>query len=174
MGKILPVIILAAAAALSRTVTVQDIDGAIRWLVRGVPSNPMTDPVARQDMSKAVHAAAIESDLDPYLLTVLAYRESSFRSWAVGSSRGEIGVIQVHGHPLRECKRDGLDMTRTDGQLRCGARYLRALSNHCGDVTRGLTAYACGRCEAPTDKIAREVASRLRLAHKLASKPWKD
>lgn len=160
--------------ALHTAVTVQDIDGAIRWLVRGVPSNPMSIHSSRREMAVYIHSAAKEWDLDPYLLTVMAFRESSFKPSAIGKSRGEIGVIQVHGKPLQDCEKDGFDMTQPAGQLRCGARYLRALSDHCGDVTRGLTAYACGQCEAPTNKIAQKIASRLRLAHRLASKPWEE
>lgn len=166
---------VAAMVAIHEPVTVEDLDSAIRWLTRSAPgSNPMqTDPVGRREMAEAAHAAALDTDIDPYLLVVMAARESSFKAGASGTL-GELGVVQIHGAPLRQCKTDGLDMTRPSGQLMCGARYLRQLYDHCGSLIGGLSAYASGSCTPRTDKTAWIVTSRLRAARRLRGRPWEE
>lgn len=172
--RVVFVALVAAMVAVHEPVTVEDVDSAIRWLTRGAPRNPMqARPELRGETARAIHAAAAETDLDPYLLTAMSFRESSFRTGARGEL-GEIGVMQVHGRPLKECRQAGLDMSRIRDQTLCSARYLRAMVDHCGGVTKGLTAYASGSCTPRTDRTARLVASRLRMAKRLASRPWEE
>jgi hypothetical protein len=163
---------LTTLVVLHNEVTIQEVDEAIRWLTRGGPANPMqARPELRVETARSIHAAASENDLDPYLLAAMSFRESSFRLGARGAL-GEIGLMQIHGSALRKCR--DLDMTLTSGQAMCGARHLRAMADHCGDITSGLTAYASGSCIARTDKTSRLVANRLRMAQRLASKPWEE
>ena len=166
---------LLATLVAHESVTVIDLDSAIDYLTEGVPANPMQrEPDSRTEMAKAILTAARETGLDPYLLVVMAYRESSFRHWAIGKARAEVGVVQIHGEPLRDCITDGLDMTRASGQIMCGARYLRQLSDYCRSITRGLSAYASGSCIPRTKRTQQIVVNRLRLAQKLAGKPWEN
>lgn len=173
MKSVILVVVLLATLAAHESVTVNDIDSAIGYLTRGVPANPMQrEPDSRTEMARAILTAARETELDPYLLVVMAYRESSFRHWAIGKAREEVGVAQIHGKPLRDCIKDGLDMARPSGQAMCGARYLRQLSDYCGSTTRGLSAYASGSCNPRTKRTQQIVVNRLRLAQKLAGRPW--
>lgn len=156
-------------------VTVSDIDAAIAWLTREVPANPMQrHPVARAEMSAAIHSAAAETKLDPYLLAYQIYKESSYDHGSSGTL-GEVGLGQQHGVLLNRCVRVWkLDMTRVSGQVLCTAKNLRRCADDCGSVAHGLTAYASGSCNARTDTTARKIASRLKAARALASKPWED
>jgi soluble lytic murein transglycosylase-like protein len=173
--KVVFVALVAAMAVVNEPVTVDDIDAAIRWLTRDAPrSNPMqTDSALRRETAAAFLNAAQDTNIDPYLLLVIARRESSFRPGASGKL-GEVGVMQIHGPPLRRCERDGFDMRIPYDQVMCSARYLREMIDQCGSVTRGLTAYASGSCIARTDKTSRLVAHRLRMAQRLSLKPWEQ
>lgn len=173
--KVFFMALVAAMVAVHEPVTVEDIDAAIRWLTRSAPrSNPMqTDADERMKTARAIHAAAIDTGLDPYLLTAMSFRESSFRTGASGTL-GEVGLLQIHGPPLQRCLNDGMDMSSVDDQVLCSARYLRDRVAQCDSVTRGLTAYASGSCTPRTDKTARLVAARLRMAQRLASRPWEE
>lgn len=174
MSRILPALIFAAAAAVSQSVTVQDIDGAIRYLVRGVPANPMTDDGARREMATAIHSAALETDVDPYLLTYQMKKESSFLTTARGKM-GEVGLGQQHGVTLNRCVRKWkIDMSTVAGQVMCTAKNLQQCAIDCGGESAGLIQYMSGSCKAQTMTTAKKAAHRIRVAMELASKPWEE
>ena len=173
MKSVILIVVLLATLAAYESVTVNDLDSAIDYLTRGVPANPMQrEPDSRTEMARAILTAARETGIDPYLLVAVYYRESSFRHWVIGKAREEVGIVQIHGKPLRKCIEDGLDMARASDQVLCGARYLKQLSDHCGSITRGLSAYASGSCIPRTKRTQQIVVNRLRLAQELAGKPW--
>lgn len=173
MNKILPALILAAAASLSQSVTVQDVDGAIRWLTKGAPliSTMQRDHMARERTAKAILGASLEFDMDPYQVTSVAFHESWFEAGVKGKA-GEIGSMQVKGAVLERCIKDGYDMSTQSGQVRCGTRHLRNEIDRCGNIRDGMAAYIIGAC---SDKgIKKKVNSRMILTKRLASKPWEE
>ena len=123
---------------------VERVDRAIRYLLRRSPCwGIASDADARRGMAAKIDHAARTHGVPPMLLTVMAKRESSFQPDVVGSSRGERGVLQVHGLAARRC-----DLSTVEGQLDCGARWLRKSFDLCGDWRGAVTAYMSGRCEA--------------------------
>ena len=103
--------LVAAMVAVHEPTTIDDVDAAIRWLTRSAPkSNPMQlYPLERMQMAIAIYYAAEDWDLNPYLLVVMAYHESSFKKHVRGDL-GEVGIFQMHGPPLRRCIEDDFDM----------------------------------------------------------------
>jgi hypothetical protein len=136
---------------------VLDVDRGIRYVLQaspcwGIAANAET----RRDMAEMIAEASEAAQVPPLLLTVLAKRESSFSKDAVGS-RGEVGILQVHGLAARGC-----DLSTAGGQLACGAKWLRKAFDMCGTWERAITAYASGYCIAPKkSKLASLVLSRL-------------
>ena len=80
-------------------------------------------------------------DVPELLIAVTIRRESAFRSDAKGAL-GERGVMQLHGVARRGC-----DLKTLDGQIKCGARWLRVSHDTCGDWLKGINYYMTGRCE---------------------------
>lgn len=138
---------------------VLDVDRGIRFVLEASPCwGIAANDAERRDMAKMIADAARAHDVPPLLLTVMAKRESSFATDAIGESRGEIGLLQVHGLAARGC-----DLSTGEGQLACGARWLRLAFEKCGTWEGAITAYAAGYCHAPKDsRLAKLVLSRYR------------
>lgn len=138
---------------------VLDVDRGIRFVLRDTPCWGLAaDSVARREMAEKIVKAAEAYEVPALLLTVMAERESSFQVEAIGAARGEVGILQVHGLAARGC-----DLSTAEGQLACGASWLRKAFETCGTWERAITAYAAGYCSAPKDsKLLTVVLSRLR------------
>jgi hypothetical protein len=139
--------------------TVEQIDRAIVRLMRRAPGRKiMRDAAHRREMAELIAQAADAANVPRGLLTVIAYRESSFNMEAIGAI-GEVGLVQVHGIAARGC-----DLSTAFGQLSCGSAWLRRGFELCGGESwdRALTAYATGKCKAPNDRTRWLVASRMR------------
>lgn len=162
-------------AALAVATSIDDGAAAIRWLVRSAPRHPMHKVEASRQMAADIRSAAEEYGIDPYLLTSIAFHESTFRPGARGRL-GEIGLVQVARHVRRGCERDGFEMGVPLDQLRCGARHLAGQIKICKSLRGGLTRYATAppRCrERRKDPVWRKINLRVWMAHKLASRPWR-
>lgn len=145
-------------------------DGALK---KNDPRNSLIKRTA-----KAIDTAASLYGLDPALLASCAYAESSMDPRAIGASRGETGLLQVHGLARRKCRMSGLDLSNVEGQVYCGSRWLAELSTRCGKLVEneqkclktrgkaacsgGLSAFISGSCSA-SEGVARKVGYRYRL-----------
>ena len=146
---------------------VERVSHMVEELLRGSPRVLGKDEEKRRRFAGWIVAAAEEYETPPGLLTGMSFRESSFRSTAVGYKRGEIGLLQIHGRALTTCPhKDTIE--KPESQLRCGSRWLRVAYDLCGETWEGaLTAYASGKCKPPNIRTRRVVADRLRLWKKL-------
>ncbi len=146
---------------------VDRVSQMVERLLRGTSRKLATDEERRREFAGLIVAAAEEYDTPPGLLTGMSFRESSFRSTAVGFKRGEVGLLQIHGRALTSCPyKDEIDDPAN--QLLCGSRWLRIGFDVCGGTWEGaLTAYASGKCKPPNNRTRRVVADRLRLWEKL-------
>jgi hypothetical protein len=142
---------------------VVDVDRAIRFFLHESPCWGLAmDAAGRRAMAEQIAKAAADNDVPPLLVTLMAKRESSFDPSAIGFSRGEIGILQVHGLAARGCELDTVE-----GQLACGARWMRRAFEVCGSWDRAIVAYASGRCDAPKQsKLFKNSFSRFRQWHK--------
>lgn len=132
-----------------------DVDKGIRYVLAASPCwGIAANDAERRAMATMIADAARAHGVPPLLLTVMVKRESSFSTEAIGESRGEIGLLQVHGLAARGC-----DLTTPEGQLSCGARWLRKAYDKCGDWNGAITAYAAGYCHAPKDSSLNKLAS---------------
>jgi soluble lytic murein transglycosylase-like protein len=136
-----------------------DVDKGIRFVLEASPCWGLAaNDTARRDMAAMIVEASKKNDVPALLLTVMAKRESSFSPDAIGSARGEVGLLQVHGLAAKGC-----DLETPEGQLSCGARWLRLAYDKCGTWEQAIAAYAAGYCVAPKDsKLFRLVFSRYR------------
>jgi hypothetical protein len=122
-------------------------------------------PVARSEhVAQLLVAAGKAHDVDPYLLTALAYHESGF-DFAAVSSVGAVGPLQVMPaywgrEPFKLCLRHPIHCEWY--LLSGGAKALSHYIAKCNSEARGVTAYRVGACR-PVGPRARQVM-RLRAA----------
>lgn len=149
------------------------IEDAFVWLVEKKGANEghpiIGDPLHRAAVREAGLAAGSRYDLPPDLLWSICYRESVFTLDRVGT-RGEIGMMQVGAKGRAYCAEACGTNTTAAEQIACGACWLDAGRTWCGgDLRRGLTAYAGGKCHAKTAGVVRAVYLRYRVWRKLRS-----
>lgn len=107
-----------------------------------------------ESWASEIHAAAVESDVDPCLVAAIMYKESRGRA-GVTSSRGALGLMQLAKSSAKDAaKRLGIEAPTeeqllTEGALnvRLGACHLAWLLEHKGDwsLEQVLIAYNAGR-----------------------------
>lgn len=145
----------------------EKIQNAMVYLVRAVPRHPIIrDRFWREKLAGIIIDAGDAYGEDPYLLTVMFYCESTFRTSAIGPSRGEVGLGQVHGMAARGC-----DLSHPRGQAMCSARWLARARALCdGSDEQTLTAYAVGRCRSRSDRVEYIVNRRIRMRDRIKSR----
>ena len=133
----------------------------LQWMVLSPGSRPMRDPEYRSEVAAAICAEAEEHDISAELLASMAFHESSFSTEAIGT-RGEVGLMQVHGAAAAGCE---LESVR--GQVACGAAWLARWRDLC-PKGRGwygpLVGYASGACSTDSERLRGRIMLRLRKA----------
>lgn len=141
------------------------------------------------ELSESILGAAQSTSTDPWLISAMAFHESSFQLSACGK-KGERGLLQVHGMALNHCKKLGLDpVANTDQSALCGASWLVQAQVQCsvlvqdwrtcrdylkkgndrahkGACNGALAAYLSGSCQA-SDIVAKRVSVRLRTRDRM-------
>lgn len=108
--------------------------------------HPLTkDPETLIKIHNGVIRAADNHSVDKYLLLSMAWKESRFRADVLSrkkkGSKGEIGILQVHGVAARGCNLDTID-----GQLQCGAAWLAVGFQECKSTSKAVGYYMSGKC----------------------------
>jgi len=144
---------------------VSQLEGIMVHLCRTVPRHIVNrDPAWRKRLAEHIVEASKDFEIDPYLMTVIMFCESSFKMSAVGKL-GEVGLGQVHGLAAKGC-----DLETERGQVRCTARWLSYARSFCDVSDKQMVArYATGRtCNPPADsRLERLVNYRLRLRRRM-------
>jgi len=91
---------------------------------------------------------AVQPPIDPFLVTAIIFRESSFRAKVKGT-RGEVGLMQImpRGTLTRSITRE--DLTDVRANIRVGIGHLQYWQEECGtdDMEVWLSAYNAGKCK---------------------------
>jgi soluble lytic murein transglycosylase-like protein len=91
---------------------------------------------------------AVQPEVDPFVVTAIIFRESSFRAKVEGK-RGEVGLMQIlpRGTLTRSITKADLKDARPN--IRVGVGHLRYWQEECGadDMEVWLSAYNSGRCK---------------------------
>lgn len=116
------------------------------------------DADSRTEMAREFVNAGEKYNVDPILLVIWSFGESSLKMDAKGAL-GEVGLFQVHGRHREMCS--GFDLETMRGQIECGAMLIDMDRRYCGSMERGLMRYASGRCSG-TPRAKRIVKRRLK------------
>lgn len=139
------------------------IAALILTLMTPAPNRPLyKDAEQREEMARHFVEAGEEYDIDPVLLVVWAFGESSLKTTAEGAL-GEVGIFQVHGAARNSCEQAGMELGGTSArvQILCGAMLIDMSRRYCGSLRAGLYRYASGSCHG-TLRAIRITRRRLR------------
>ncbi len=142
------------------------VDRCLQWWVRLAPNHPMNDVKKRAIMSGNIARSSKAHGVPWSIITAMVLRESSARDDQIGPA-GEIGPLQVYPATARHY---GCSVSSSAALIDCGARILRKLSDKCGSIKGGLTAYGSNKAACtsePGTRLHGAVQRRLRLAKKL-------
>ena len=147
------------------TQSVAGITEAVTFLIHRDPHPLQNNPERIAEISIALCDAGSQYDVDPYLLTAMAWRESTFRPDVLDlktlGKAGEKGLLQVGREAAASCPHF---MDTVKGQALCGARWLAQAYRECGDKAtdrQGLAMYASGNtCDMRGDKHLTWVVNR--------------
>jgi len=91
---------------------------------------------------------AVQPPIDPYLVTAIIFKESSFRAHIKGQ-KGEVGLMQVmpRGAVTRAVSKEKMVDVRSN--VRVGIGHLRYWREHCGfdNMDVWVSAYNLGKCK---------------------------
>jgi len=153
--------------AQNRSSQASEVEAMILHLVKIAPRHPMNRADWGAKMAEQIVIGADRHGAPTDLVTVISYRESSFR-WKVIGPGGEEGIMQVHPGTIRKFK---CDMSTVAGQIDCGCKVLAWHYSRCGtDWRAALAAYGSKTAECnpkPGSKLRAMVDDRFDLARKL-------
>lgn len=91
---------------------------------------------------------AVTPPMDPYLVTAIIFKESSFRAKIKGQ-KGEVGLMQVMPHAPMTPKSAKRHLTNARTNIRAGISHLQFWQQKCGpdDMELWVSAYNAGRCK---------------------------
>ena len=141
--------------AVGRSELVKSMDNLIAAVTAAVLSLvPHWKSETKQERAKEYatiiveESQAVQPPLDPFLVTAIIFKESSFRAKVKGK-KGEVGLMQVmpHGALTRAITTE--DMSGVRSNIRVGIGHLHYWQTRCGidNVDRWVSAYNLGRCK---------------------------
>jgi|GEM_PF-6633349 len=110
------------------------VSAYLDWMFRRTDGKRLKE--AKKLIPRVV-AASLAEDLDPLLVSVVVYCESTWSPKATGKI-GEVGLMQVHGMATT-----GFDVTTIEGNLAAGCAWLASRIRLYG-FERGMAAYVGG------------------------------
>jgi hypothetical protein len=138
----------------------------VRSIEKEARNHPIvTDAGYRAAVASAMVRSAEHFDLPVMLIASIAYHESRYRiDNQVGDEGRSVGMMQVGEQGRRACAPVCGDLSTPQEHTDCGACWLDAGRQWCGDLVGGLTAYICGACEPVNTRCRWALTNRLRLA----------
>ncbi len=93
-------------------------------------------------------ALAVQPEVDPFVVTAIIFRESSFRAKVEGK-RGEVGLMQIMPRGTLTRSITKADLTDARPNIRAGVGHLHYWQEECGadDMELWLSAYNSGKCK---------------------------
>lgn len=147
---------------------ISSVISAILTLLNPEPNHPLNKDVGLLHLYAHAYVDAGNTyDIDPVLLVVWSFYESSLRPDAQGALN-EVGLFQVHGLRKRTCKQM-LNIDTVRGQIFCGAMLISEGIDKCGNLKNSLWSYASGLCMG-TPRAKRITRFRLKKWKQLKSK----
>jgi len=172
---IIAILITFSINALGEEPEIEKVDQAIQHLMKSAPRREiMRNRIWRAELASLIVQTSKEyPQIDPFLLTMIIYCESSFFPGSVGKL-GEEGLGQVTKQNQRTLK---CNMDTPAGQLDCMARQLIRCFEICPTPYGALTRYGTKNrakgenpCKFPKgSSVDNKIKYRLRIYNKIKS-----
>lgn len=138
----------------------ESIEETVADILALQPNRAEVDEHRANRLGLIITTAAHERAFEPKLITVMVMRESGFRGVVEagivrGTSRLELGLMQVHGVALRFRPNNCTLENNAECQVGTGVRFLDYCRDTCpGSTWRWVAYYGMSTC--PTEEAARE------------------
>ena len=127
------------------------------------PSVVLYDVPLDYELQLHIISEAIKHDIDPAIIFAMAYRESRYKTQAVGDSGSSLGLLQVQPkwHKKRMERLGCTDLLDPYQNVTVAVDYLaEQINRYGGSVAKGLTAYNKGHYAGKVTNYANKI-----LAH---------
>lgn len=134
------------------------------------PNHSITrDTAARAELTTGIEQAALEHQVDPFLMVAIAFREGSFRHDATdGKAYSTFGVHPGTAKHVRLTFEPRCTLATVRGSAFCSAGTLTWGRAKCGNMRAALSFYATkGYCRSEKRKVRWLVKDRFGIAEKL-------
>lgn len=124
------------------------------------PSVTLYDVPLDYDLQLHIISEAVEHDIDPAIIIAMAYKESTYRTDAIGDGGNSYGLLQIQPkwHYKRMKKLGCTDLLDPYQNVTVGVDYLaEQIDRYGGDVAKGLTAYNKGHYAGKVTNYAKSV-----------------
>ena len=124
------------------------------------PSVTLYDVPLDYDLQLHIISEAIEHNIDPAIIIAMAYKESTYRTDAIGDGGSSYGLLQIQPkwHYKRMQKLGCTDLLDPYQNVTVAVDYLaEQINRYGGDVAKGLTAYNKGHYSGKVTNYAKTV-----------------
>ena len=123
------------------------------------PSIKLYDVPLEEDLQIHIISTCEEKHIDPAIVMAMAYKESTYRTDAVGDGGRSYGLLQVQPrwHYERMQRLGCTDLLDPYQNVTVAVDYLAEQIDRYGDLEKGLTAYNAGSYNGTVTKYARSV-----------------
>lgn len=123
------------------------------------PSSGLYDVPLDSELQLHIISEAVEHDIDPAIILAMAYKESTYRTDAVGDGGDSYGLLQVQPrwHYKRMQKLGCMDLLDPYQNVTVAVDYLAEQIARYGDLAKGLTAYNKGHYAGTITSYAKTV-----------------
>lgn len=123
------------------------------------PAVTLYDVPLSEDLQLHIIKTCEEKGIDPVIVFAMAYRESSYRTDAVGDNCASLGLLQIQSrwHSERMERLDCPNLLDPYQNVTVGVDYLAELLDRYGDIPKALTAYNTGHYKGKITNYAKNV-----------------
>ena len=140
---------------------------AIAYLVADAPKRRLHRQAhLRRRLARDIVDASIEFGVSPEVITMVAFKEGSFRTNMKGKVN-ETTMMQVHGDVRTFCRKAGMNLKHQRDQIRCGTYWLSQYYDECGGWSKAVTKYMSGKCVSKSKRTQVRVGQRMFLLSRI-------
>lgn len=135
-----------------------------------IPTEEATEPITTlydvpldYELQLHIISESVEHDIDPAIIMAMAFKESTYRTDAIGDNGNSYGLLQIQPkwHAKRMKKLGCTDLLDPYQNVTVGVDYLaEQIKRYGGNLAKGLTAYNKGHYAGTVTKYAKTI-----LAH---------
>jgi soluble lytic murein transglycosylase-like protein len=142
--------------------TISTVVTEVKEAVTTEPPVTLFDVPLTEELQLHIIKTSEEKGISPAIVFAMAYRESRYRTDAVGDGGASLGLLQIQSrwHTARMERLDCLDLLDPYQNVIVGVDYLAEQLDRYGDLAKALTAYNAGHYKGTITNYAKSVMTK--------------